>query len=120
FSRIHAPRKHRLTSERNARCATAIPKIANQASTIAPSPHWLGEHQARSLASIANAKPRLVGLKMCFPLNRTRNFELIANAAASGGIHQTSLLSSNESPSELISGDKYPAGGTFSRRVIPH
>src|SRR5215467_7440568 len=106
LSKSHEPRKARLMSERKARCATANPRIASQAINAALSPHWLGEHQARGVTSIATASPKFVGLKMCFPRKRMVNLDAIAAKAASTGIQGTSVRRRSDSPSELISGER--------------
>src|SRR6202165_6164072 len=107
-------------SDRNARWATAKPRIANQAIATALSPHWLGEHQAWGVMSIASASTKLVGLKMCLPRVRTRNLEAIAAKAATTAIQGRSVLSKSESPSELMIAERYPTGRTLNSRVIPH
>ncbi len=69
---------------------------------------------------MATTRPRLVGLKRCFPRTRTRNLAEMATAAAKGPTQKASVRSSSVSPSDVTSGERYPAGGIRSRRVIAH
>src|SRR5687768_15649621 len=117
LSSTQEPRKARLTSERKERCATASPNAANHPSSAALCPHWLGEHHACGVSSIANTSPRLVGLKRCLPRTRRTNLLEMATAAAKGPTQKASVRSSSDSPSEVTSGERYPTGGARNRRV---
>src|SRR6266850_8363588 len=109
-------RKARLTSARKARWATARPSARIQRRSRPPSPHCVGEHQARGVSSIRQQRPKLAGLKKCRPRMRRAYLLPMARAPASGGIHQAPARKSSVRPKLVMMGERSPACGSFSKR----
>src|SRR5229473_5262328 len=116
-SRIHEPRKARLTSLRKARCATMQPSPSTQRSRSGPSPHCAGEHQACGVRSMQAQRPKLAGLTKWRPRMRRTNLLAMARNAASGGSQMRSVRSSSVRPKEVMTGESRPASGRRSNRV---
>ena len=82
-SPAQAAMKAMVTSARAARVTTSSPAQARKNPSAACEPHWPGDTQAPSVASISATMARLVGLKTCLSRTRMRNLEPTATTAAS-------------------------------------
>src|SRR2546425_6770671 len=95
---IHAARKARVISAREARLTTNPPRQTTRNAKNAKSPHCPGETQTfPSLTSIMSTRPKLVGLKMCLFFQRKINLLAIVTAAVSAATTIELVLNNRQS-----------------------
>lgn len=95
----YASTKAAVTSTRDARVTTMMPREAMSSASNAASPHWPGETHAPEVASTVTAMPTLVGLKTCFAPTRMANLLAMVMTAAYAAMNGDSVRSSRHSES---------------------
>lgn len=83
-------------------------------------PHWPGDTHACPVARIIATSPKLVGLKMCLPRQRTTNLLAIVTAAPRAAIVSEFVRRRRHSDSPEISGLRGSNAGRRQRRVQSH
>lgn len=80
-------------------------------------PHWPGETHTPPVKSIIATRPKLVGLKRCFPFHRMRNFDVIVITAARTATRRRFVRSKRQSERPEIKALFGSKTGSFQIRV---
>jgi len=99
----HADKKAKVTSARCARVTTTVPRQASRKPKVVALPHWPDETHTRSVTASIATNARFVGLKTCFPLERTTNLLPTATIAATAANHGAPVRSSRHKDRDEMS-----------------